>query len=56
MNQDRGDGHANLDNSVMDQMPRLKQSHHQPRVGMLPDDFDLDLDREQECAQIGDFE
>lgn len=46
----------NLDESVLYQMLRLKQLHPQPRVGMLPDSFDLELDRVQSCTTLEDFE
>lgn len=45
----------NLQASVMYQMLRLKQRHPQPRVGMLPDDIDLGLDREQVCTSRDKF-
>lgn len=41
-----------LRNSVLYRLLRLKQRHPQPRVGMLPDDFDLELDREQTCPSL----
>lgn len=43
---------ANLDHSVMYQLLRLKQLNPQPRVGMLPDDVDVALDRTQECTTL----
>jgi hypothetical protein len=48
----------NLEQSVMYQMLRLKQLRPQPRVGVLPETFDLSLDRKQSCPKIetfGDF-
>ncbi len=42
----------NLENSVMYKMLRLKQLHPQARVGMLPDTFDVSLDRKQSCPVI----
>ncbi len=51
------DGPAqNLENSVLYRMLRLKQRYPQPRVGMLPDHFTLELDREQECPTVESFE
>ncbi len=47
---------ANLDQSVMYRMLRLKQRHPQPRVGMLPDSFDLGLERTQECPSAAEFD
>lgn len=46
---------ANLENSVMYQMLRLKQLHPQARTGMLGDEFDVSLDREQSCPTIDEF-
>ena len=45
----------NLQESVMYQMLRLKQRNPQPRVGMLSDDIDLELDREQVCTDKAKF-
>jgi hypothetical protein len=47
---------ANLENSVLYQMLRLKQMHPQARAGMLDDAFDIGLDREQSCPTIDEFE
>lgn len=49
------DARSNLQESVMYQMLRLKQRHPQPRVGMLSDDIDLELDREQVCTDKDNF-
>lgn len=46
---------ANLENSVMYQMLRLKQLNPQARAGMLGDAFDVGLDREQSCPTIDEF-
>jgi len=46
---------TNLQNSILYQMLRLKQLHPQPRVGMLPEGFDLGLGREQVCATRDEF-
>jgi hypothetical protein len=45
----------NLRNSVLYRMLRLKQLHPQARTGMLDDNFDLSLDREQSCPTINEF-
>lgn len=37
----------------MHHLLRLKQSHPQARVGMLSDDFTLQLSRQQECPTQG---
>ena len=55
LNEGKQDPESNLQNSVMYQMLRLKQLHPQSRVGMLPDSFDLGLDREQVCATRAEF-
>jgi hypothetical protein len=58
LNEGTQEPESNLQNSVIYQMLRLKQLHPQPRVGMLPDSFDLGLDREQVCAtreEFGDY-
>jgi hypothetical protein len=49
---DTGSGtpRENLKHSIMYQLLRMKQRHPQPRVGMLPDDVDVELDRAQVCA------
>ena len=48
----------NLQQSVLYQMLRLKQLHPQPRAGMLPETFDIALDRKQTCPKVesvGDY-
>lgn len=50
-----GPGEQNLRQSVLYQMLRLKQLHPQPRTGMLPETFDISLDREQSCPKIDTF-
>lgn len=45
----------NLKQSLLYQLLRLKQLHPQPRVGMLPDSFDLGLDRKQVCPEPDQF-
>jgi hypothetical protein len=47
---------TNLDASVIYQILRLKQLNPQPRVGMLPDEVDVSLDRAQTCATSDNFE
>ena len=44
-----GSSEENLRDSVMYQLLRLKQENPQARVGMLSDDFTLELNRKQEC-------
>lgn len=47
---------ANLDASVIYQILRLKQLNPQPRVGMLPDEVDVSLDRSQTCTTSDGFQ
>jgi len=56
LNEGEQDPESNLQNSVMYQMLRLKQRHPQSRVGMLPDSFDLGLNRKQVCATREEFD
>ncbi len=46
----------NLKQSVLYQMLRLKQLHPQPRTGLVSEDLDLSLDREQSCPTLSEFE
>jgi len=46
----------NLERSVLYQMLRLKQLNPQSRTGMLGEDFDLALDREQSCPTLSEFD
>ena len=55
LNEAENDPELNLDNSAMYKMLRLKQLNPQPRVGMLPDSFTLELDREQTCPKTDTF-
>jgi hypothetical protein len=45
----------NLEDSVMYHMLRQKQLYPQARTGMLSDDFDVSLDREQSCPTLDEF-
>ena len=47
---------TNLEGSVMYRMLRQKQLYPQARTGMLSDDFDVSLDREQTCPTIDEFD
>ena len=53
-----GDGNPlmNLENSVMYRMLRQKRLYPQARTGMLSDDFDLSLNREQSCPTLDEFD
>lgn len=46
---------SNLEDSVLYQMLRLKQLHPQPRAGMLSDDVDVSMSREQVCTKVDTF-
>ena len=56
LNEADSDPESNLENTTLYQMLRLKQLHPQPRVGMLPESFDLGLDRNQECPGREEFD
>ncbi len=46
----------NLEHSVMYRMLRQKRLYPQARIGMLSDDFDISLDREQSCPTLDEFD
>lgn len=50
------DPKARLEASVLYKMLRLKQLHPQPRTGMLHENIDTDLDREQMCPSLREFD
>ena len=56
LNEGEATPRQNLDQSVLYQLLRLKQLHPQARVGMLSDDFDLALNREQVCPERDEFQ
>jgi len=56
LNEGTQEPRQNLENSVMYHMLRLKQRHPQPRVGMLPDNLELGLNRKQTCATLAEFD
>jgi hypothetical protein len=47
---------ANLEGSVLYQLLQLKRLHPLPRQKQLPDDFDLSLNRKQQCTSIETFD
>lgn len=55
LNERRDDPRANLDGSVLAQMLLLKQDHPLPTSKILPDSFDLQLTRDQQCSKIEEF-
>lgn len=46
----------NLERSVLYQILRLKQLNPNARTGMLANNFDLSLDREQSCPTLSEFD
>lgn len=46
----------NLEQSVLYQILRLKQLNPQARTGVLGDNFDLSLDRNQSCPTLSEFD
>lgn len=46
---------ANIDGSVLAQMLLLKQKHPLPNATILPDSFDFQLTRDQQCSRIEEF-
>jgi len=46
----------NLENSVMYRMLRQKRLYPQATTGMLSDDFDISIDREQSCPTLDEFD
>lgn len=46
----------NLENSVMYRMLRQKRLYPQAQTGMLSDDFDIRLNREQTCPTLDEFD
>jgi len=46
----------NLENSVLYKMLRQKSLYPQARTGMLSDDFDVSLDRQQSCPTLDEFD
>ena len=56
LNEGESSPKENLEQSVMYKMLRLKQVNPQPRVGLLPDTFDVSLGRVQTCPTISEFD
>lgn len=56
LNETDDDPAANLSQSVLYRMLRMKQISPQPRVGMIPDRFDLSLGRKQTCPTLEEFD
>jgi hypothetical protein len=56
LNEGDANPRANLEGSVLYRMLRQKQLYPQARTGMLSDDFDVSLDREQTCPTLDEFD
>jgi hypothetical protein len=56
LNEENNDPAANLNQSVLYRMLRMKQLSPQPRVGMISDKIDLSLGRKQTCPTIEEFD
>jgi hypothetical protein len=56
LNETENDPAANLSQSVLYRMLRMKQLSPQPRTGMIPDRIDLSLDRKQTCPTLEEFD
>ncbi len=56
LNEGENTPRKNLEDSVLYQLLRLKQIHPQARTGMLSNDFDLSLNREQSCPSPDEFQ
>ncbi|VAW44857.1 Fatty acid cis/trans isomerase [hydrothermal vent metagenome] len=56
LNEGENTPRKNLEDSILYQLLRLKQIHPQARTGMLSNDFDLSLDREQSCPKPDEFQ
>jgi len=56
LNEGDANPRANLEDSVLYRMLRQKQLYPQARTGMLSDDFDVSLDREQTCPTLEEFD
>ncbi|MFZ5570271.1 MAG: fatty acid cis/trans isomerase [Thermodesulfobacteriota bacterium] len=55
LNERRQDPDANLDNSLLYRMLRLKQKNPLPETGLLSETFDLRLDHNYICTTVEDF-
>ncbi|VAW65656.1 Fatty acid cis/trans isomerase [hydrothermal vent metagenome] len=56
LNEQQESADNNLRHSVLYKMLRLKQLNPQPRIGMIDDEIDLSLGREQACPTNKEFE
>jgi hypothetical protein len=56
LNEGDNNPRANLEGSVLYRMLRQKQLYPQARTGMLSDDFDVSLDRQQTCPTLAEFD
>ncbi len=56
LNEGKSNKVRNLEDSVMYRMLRQKRLRPQARTGMLSDDFDISLEREQSCPTLSEFD
>jgi hypothetical protein len=56
LNEGDNNPRANLEDSVLYRMLRQKQLYPQARTGMLGNNFDVSLDREQTCPTLAEFD
>ncbi len=55
LNERENSAEANLNGSVLAQMLLLKEDNPQPDSAILPDSFDFQLSRDQQCSKIEEF-
>ncbi len=56
LNERRQSPEVNAQGSVIHRMLQLKKAHPLPDGELLPESFDLSLDRQQECSKIEEFD
>ncbi len=56
LNEQASSAKDNLSNSLLYRLLQQKQLHPQPRVGRLPKDIELDIDREMLCPTLDEYD
>ncbi|MEE2730959.1 MAG: fatty acid cis/trans isomerase [Pseudomonadota bacterium] len=56
LNERRNDAEANINASVLAQLLLQKQAHPLPDVAVLPDSFDFNLHRDQQCSNLDNYQ
>ena len=56
LNEQGGSAEANLRNSLLYRLLRQKQRNPQPRIGTLPEDFELDINRDMLCPTLDEYD